>query len=196
MQNNMNLFQALYYSLFGSWALLRGKQPPAFAYIVSVQGFVQSFAAILFVAPVFWIIVQSEAQFLIAQGEDASGAANLTLRLLALSLEWALFPILMALVAYEMGLKQSYIPYIIAYNWGSVFAVVSFGLFAALGLAGLISLEMLSLVYLGLTIATFVMRYHMARKILGVDAFLSICIVVGDMLLALSIGYMLGTVNI
>jgi hypothetical protein len=104
-------------ALFGAYLLAR-RDPRGMGYFeISVEGFWRSFFAAALAAPMFAIIValhHSEAT-----AEDGIGWLFLG-QAIRYVLDWAAYPLIVAVIARMVNLGHLYIGYIIAYNWAKV----------------------------------------------------------------------------
>lgn len=115
-------------SLNGAFLLAKRDLSGYQLFNLTIEGFWRSFAAILLIAPVYFLFAGLELD-----AQTPSSAAPETApdnsgyyftKAVALGLDWIAYPIIMVLVSRGLGFSHRYVPYIIAFNWSSVIAVM------------------------------------------------------------------------
>ncbi len=141
----MPSWQEVFRSLTGAWLLAR-RAPSALTYFnLTIEGFWRSFAAVLLVAPIFFVFATLDFTADTASSADdgvrpdAAGHYVGTAVLLAVS--WISFPLIMVPVSRVLGLAHRYVTYIIVYNWSSVLAEVVLAAPVALLYLGVIGVD-------------------------------------------------------
>lgn len=159
-------------TLEGSLALAR-RDPDASRYFdLSADSFWRSFGAILFIAPLYLIFVMAEARMLEESDAPAaamapSGIGLLSAEFLTLGIGWIAYPLAMYVATRTFGLGHRFVPYVIVYNWSSLFVTLVIAppfLLYALGLLPLGGAILLNLVTF---IAAVIYRWMIATEVLG-----------------------------
>ena len=178
-----DLLTEAWQSLRGAAALLVGRPEGMRRFRLTITGFWHSFGAILAVLPVFVAYLAAERAVSTAagHGEMPPGA----LRWFGLAVDWVDMPLAMLGLAILLRLNRTYVPFIVAYNWGSV---IAYGLLCLpmvlLGLE-LISADLAA--FSPLVLLGVVMRYRWftARVALEVGALTAFGIALFDLVLSL-----------
>jgi hypothetical protein len=163
----------------------------------SVEGFWKSFQAALLVAPIYAMsVVADEQAYAALAGALFDAPAYYIARAVTFVLEWVTIPVLLAILAPALGIRNRYSAYVIARNWATVVTSVPYALLSILDISGLFPGE--SIIFpagIALAIALRV-AYLVARRALGVPIDVAIGFVVLDLLvsigLARGVGYILG----
>lgn len=179
-------------ALYGSYRLAR-LDVGGYAYFnVTAAGFWRSFAAILLVAPLYYLTSVSlheiTAAVSEAQPDPALSTADPGAALAGLVLQWAAWPIAMIFVARVLQVTQTYARFIVVYNWSTVFQMAVLMVPHALFMAGLLGAgpaHALIIVSIG-----FLLFYSwfIVRTALDVSGLVATGIVVFDIALGLVIG--------
>ena len=178
-------------SLSGAWRLFLNRADAMRLFDVSIGGFWRSFAAIILVVPLSVPVAMAERAARLAQpasGLPLSEQSFWSAWLVALTVDWVLFPALLALGAGFLGVGRTYTAFVVARNWGGVIETVPQAVWAALVVAGVLSTEIAQDLYLALLI--IVLRYHylIVRQALQAPVGLAIALVIADFLLSMLIG--------
>ncbi|WP_108660740.1 hypothetical protein [Acuticoccus kandeliae] len=169
-------------SLNGAWLLFLGRAEGLAALDRSADGFWRSFAVILLLLPINAITLLAVSR----TGETTASFQEMFFEgLPVLALDWVAFPIILALSAGMLGVKRTYVSYIVARNWMAPIAAVILAIPVVLQGAGWLGPSpavLLSLLSMGL-----VLRYHylVVRLALETTMGLSIGLVVVDLLVTL-----------
>ena len=106
--------------LYGAWQMMLGKRDGIRLLDLSVDGFWNSFFAILVALPVLvvgWVPMANEAYGTASTlGERVSFIVRLAMVDLSV---WVLPMAALALVAGVIGVKDRFVPYVVATNWGN-----------------------------------------------------------------------------
>jgi hypothetical protein len=158
---------------------------------LTADGFYRSFAAMFIVLPLNIVIDFIANQIAIAelarQGrpliDQAYGMGDAVFSIVALSLQWLLFPVAMIFLLRYLGLAQRYAALVIAHNWATVviwcFYLPPFLLYAA----GIISASQTNDLYLIVLGFTLYYRFYIAQTALGTSWLLAAGIAMIDFLL-------------
>ncbi len=104
-------------ALFGAYLLAR-RDPRGMGYFeISVEGFWRSFFAAALAAPMFAIIVALHRLEGTAEYTFAWQFLGQAIRYV---LDWAAYPLIVAVIARMINLSHLYVGYIVAYNWSKV----------------------------------------------------------------------------
>lgn len=102
----------------GAWELFLNRADGVNYFNSSVAGFWHSFLAMIPALPLMAIwVAQQPAFFEAATGGEVEYLINWPARLLAFVLSWAVFPLVIGLLASSLGIARTYVRYIIARNW-------------------------------------------------------------------------------
>jgi hypothetical protein len=153
----------------------------------SYGGFFRSFGAMLVCLPMYAVILLGERQMEIAGAVLTKRAAVSIFAFYATEgisyiVDWLSFPLAMLAISPLIGTNQRYVPFIVAYNWGTCLV---FALLAApylLYLAGMPLGAFLFLYYVG-TIFALIYRWRIARDGLAVSGLTATGVVILDVLL-------------
>ena len=176
-------------SLGGAWKLFLGRPEGMRDLDTSMAGFWRSFQAILLVAPVYAVASQADwAALTAAYPEGAFDPGTFWfLKASTLALDWVTLPVILALLAGFLGIRDRYAAFIVARNWATVIAVLPFGVTSALALLGLLPGEAIIIPSLIALIFALRMSYVVARIALGAPVEVAIGYVVFDFLISLAI---------
>ncbi len=103
--------------MYGAYRLARGDTGGMAYFNTTVEGFWRSFYAAGLVAPLFLILLGVRYQ---SGHVDAAVWRYLSIQSIAYVTAWVAFPLLMSSLARALDRDDQYIPYIVAYNWASV----------------------------------------------------------------------------
>lgn len=169
-------------SLGGAWQLFLGRPEGLRGLDRSIDGFWRSFLVILLILPVNAVSMLAASRL-----ETASETFGQLFwgGLPVLALDWVAFPILLALAAGPLGVKRTYVDYVVARNWASPIAAALLSVPLILQGAGFIPMGVGTL--LSLVAMAVVLRYHfmIVRIALGTTIPLSVGIVVADVFLSI-----------
>jgi len=111
-------------SINGAWRIARMDQNALNYFNMSIEGFWRSFLAVLIVLPlyvVFLVLNLSQLSGMeLPTGSATSKELYVAIKLAAHILGWLAFPVVMIPISRLMDLSQSYVPYIIVWNWSNV----------------------------------------------------------------------------
>ncbi len=174
-------------SVFGAARLLRGDAGGLKNFNLTEDGFWRSFAAMLFVVPVFAL-----ADFALRQDPEMSAAAVVSRKAVNLTLQWVAFVAVMLAVTRALKLSHNYMRFVTAYNWSSVIAVglvLVPVLLYSLGVLGLQTTMFFGFfVFLGLV----VYAWYVAREALDCSGFVAAGVVFLEYMMAVTIEQVFG----
>ncbi len=148
---------------------------------LSADGFWNSFAALIFVAPLY--LYSSSAGARLASPPQPERAWFSAFALLALL--WVLWPWVMITVARLLDRQYHYVRYIVAYNWSSVYVIAALVPVFILLQTGIIGAGTSTVLSLSVIIWSLYYRWYVAKAALDISAFTASMLVAGD--LAMSI---------
>jgi hypothetical protein len=185
-------------ALYGSYRLAR-LDTGGFSYFTLTEGgFWRSFAAILLVAPLYYLTSVSLDEITVtlsqSQPDIVPVAPNHMASLVALAVQWVAWPLAMIMVTRVLGATQHYARFITVYNWSTVFQMIILAAPHAIfmsGLLGAASVQVLIVVSIG-----FLLFYSwfIVRTALEVSALVATGIVVLDIALGLVISDLVSAV--
>jgi len=170
----------------------------------SFEGFFRSFFAAVLCLPLYVLVVAGERRLTEDITATVPGrafvplpppdATYLAVEAAAYLLNWLALPLAMIAIVPMLGASRRYVPYIVAYNWGSciVFAVTLLPYLAYA--AGLASLTGMVILYYAVTVFVVTYRWRLARYGLQIPGITAAGIVIIDLLVSILIA--LGTARI
>jgi hypothetical protein len=175
-------------SLTGAWRVFLDKPDAAHFFDLSFNGFWRSFRAFALMIPAYGLAAATEYQALMSSpGADVSGSTFFFAKAIASLLDWVTFPILLALVAEQLGIARSYTSFVIARNWGAVLAGVPFVLIDLLYLLGMFSEDVANVGSLIFVLVQLYYSYLIASRTLGAGIGMAVAIVIADFAVSLLI---------
>ncbi len=110
-------------ALFGAFLLVR-RDPRGMGFFnITLEGFWRSFFAAVLVAPMFAIIMALHRP---EQAAEATVAWQILAQTIRYAIDWAAYPVIVAVIARLMNLSHLYVGYIVAYNWAKVLINAAF----------------------------------------------------------------------
>lgn len=185
--------------------MARFRGDPIDSFDHSYEGFFRSFAAMIVAAPLYPLIVAGERS-IVMEAARAQGATQ-SLALHAINLPycviegfsyvagWVIFPLVMMFIARLIGASARYVPYIVAYNWGTCLVFALTALMHVLHLAGVMPLEVTSFLYFPVTAFALAYRWRIARLGLQVPGTTAAGIVILDVLISVFIAVSAGSLQ-
>lgn len=183
-------------SIHGAWRIAR-MDPDALNYFdLSIDGFGRSFVALLVVAPfyIMFLILNHGSQpgLELPTGPVVSTEFYVAVKLIAYIIGWLIFPLVMVPISRLLDLSQSYIPYIIVWNWSNVLVMAvilpTVLLFPPADQTGAAA----KMVLMGAQITMLFYSFLVARAGLRCKILTAVGIVVLDLLLSLMLSLMAG----
>ena len=173
-------------TLAGSIAIARRDRDASRYFDLSTESFWRSFAAIVFVGPIYLFFAAGEVRMLADAGlpatSGAPSAGGIFLSVLVtLGIVWIAYPLVMFFLARMLGLANWFAPYVIVYNWSSIpvslLLAAPFLLYALelIGKRGLYTITLLTF------LAAFIYRWILARDVLHAGGLTALGIVVLEM---------------
>ena len=183
-------------SLNGAWRIARMDQNALNYFNMSIEGFWRSFLAVLIVLPLYVVFLVLNLGQLsgmeLPTGSATSKELYVAIKLAAHILGWLAFPVVMIPISRLMDLSQSYVPYIIVWNWSNVLvmavilpAVLLFPPSAQSGLSA-------KLILMAAQITVLFYGYLVARVGLQCKILTAIGVVMLDLLLGLLFNLLAG----
>jgi hypothetical protein len=175
-------------SLTGAWRVLLDKPDAAQFFDLSFDGFWRSFRAFVLMIPAYGLAAATEYLGLTGSpSADVSGSAFVLAKAIASLLDWITFPILLALVAEQLGIARRYTSFIVVRNWGAVLASVPFVLIDLLYLLGIFDQDIADVASLVFVLGQLYYSYLIASRTLGAGIGMAVSIVVADFAVSLLI---------
>ncbi|MCX5496343.1 hypothetical protein OSH11_16670 [Kaistia dalseonensis] len=177
-------------ALKGAFELFLGRRDGLKRFDMSVDGFWHSFRAVLYVLPFSAINTAVEHRLLLADSivQTGSDGAFLAARIVDFALDWITMPLLLALFARQLQITRSYAPYIVVRNWASVIMVIPQSLIALMIGTGVLSLEIGSVLSLGIVGVMLRYHYQIVGLTLGKSVPFKLGLVTVDVILSLVLG--------
>ena len=176
------------YGLYGAWRLAHLDKSGLAYFDDSDEGFWKSFFAAALIAPAYAIEVFS--------GPLGLGATDSPLRLflvhlLAYSLTWTVFPVVLYPICKEIGREAAYVRFVVAYNWARVVQLLV--KVPALAIVGLGVLPDGAALLLQFTVHMLVLAYQwfVARTALDVGGWPAAGVVALDLVILLVLGMLM-----
>jgi len=169
----------------GAVEIFLGRRDGLRRFDLSVEGFWRSFGAILYVLPLFAIIIAADWAVLSQQPVHPSVEVFVLARLVDLGIEWCALPIALGLLAKHLGIGRTYVAYVVARNWSGIVSVAPLALLSLLFGLGALSLEAMELLSLLVIGAMLFYGYRIARWTLIWPAASAAGLVAADLALSL-----------
>ncbi|CDO58278.1 Putative membrane protein [Candidatus Phaeomarinobacter ectocarpi] len=176
----------------GSVAIARRDPDASRFFDLSADAFWRSFAVVIFLVPLYFIVSAAETRMLFEMRDQITGTPPgygdlLISNLATLGIEWFAYPIAILFIAPLFSVGQRVSPYIIVYNWSSLAISLVMVPNFVLYLLGVFPIAMAVLVNFGLVLAVVWYRFLLAREVLGAPIGTAIGFVALDVVLSLFI---------
>ncbi len=176
----------------GSVAIARRDPDASRFFDLSAEAFWRSFAVVIFLVPLYFIVSAAETRMLFEMRDQITGTPPgygdlLISNLATLGIEWFAYPIAILFIAPLFSVGQRVSPYIIVYNWSSLAISLVMVPNFVLYLIGVFPIAMAVLVNFGLVLAVVWYRFLLAREVLGAPIGTAIGFVALDVVLSLFI---------
>jgi len=193
------------HSLAAALHMARLKADTTAEFDQTFEGFFRSFAAMIVAAPLYPLIVAG-ARALALQAAQATHEGQI-LGLHALTLayclveagsyvaDWLVFPLVMIFIARLIGAGPRYVPFIVAYNWGSCIVLAATAGLHILHLSGIVSLTLAAFVYYAIMIFALVYRWQIARFGLQIGGVMAAGIVILEILISILTAFGVGAIQ-
>lgn len=181
--------------LTGAWRITTRDAHAKDCFDLSAAGAMRSFTALLLSLPIIFFTSTLSWRFALDAfdiGGDVSYGLFITTEILSTVIYWALFLAAMARVSRMLKLEAYFTPYLITYNWGTLFTTIVFALPLiphALGLYSATTGFMFAMPTLAL-LAWY--RWQITREVLGAQTGPALAIIVFEVVLSLSVDQLLG----
>jgi hypothetical protein len=160
----------------------------------SFEGFFRSFFAAVLGAPFYFFVAAGEEQVLAdvdaaARGADIaaappSGLASYAMEAGLYAIGWVAFPLVMIGVARLIGAGPRYVPYIVAYNWGTCIVLLATVPPYLIYLMGFATFTGFIILYYASVVFVLIYRWRLARDGLQVSPLTAGGIVALDVLMS------------
>jgi hypothetical protein len=171
----------------GAWRLMMGRTDGVRLLDISVNGFWDSFFAIVIAAPalaVGWIASANEFQ----QFEMSASRLSIVARLAAIDLSvWILPLVVLALVVHRVGLADRFVAYVVSGNWASALLVWMMLPPSILRLMAPQTADVASLLSLMLFVASLVLTWRQTNAVLNKGPAVATALFVGMFVSALAV---------
>jgi len=177
-------------SLTGAWRLFLERADAMRFFNVGIDGFWRSFYAVVLILPAYFLVVTAERARILADpiaGSGFDGGAFFINKVLTLGFDWITLPIVLALVAAPLGVSRTYVPFVVARNWGAVLATAPFGVVELLYLLGVLGSGAANMFALVLVVVVVRYNYLIARRALGVDIGFAVGLIIADFAISVAI---------
>lgn len=176
----------------GSVAIARRDPDASRFFDLSADAFWRSFAVVIFLVPLYFIVSAAETRMLFEMRDQITGTPPgygdlLISNLATLGIEWFAYPVAILFIAPLFSVGQRVSPYIIVYNWSSLAISLVMVPNFVLYLIGVFPIAMAVLVNFGLVLAVVWYRFLLAREVLGAPIGTAIGFVALDVVLSLFI---------
>lgn len=161
-------------SLYGAWRLIRLDDKAAKYFNLTIEGFWRSFFAAVISLPYFVVAILWLPREAIEAGMEVPDPLLSTVAYL---LSWMVFPAVAIVFARMFELSQSYIGYIIAYNWAGALIAQPLLVLAMAEHAGLIDANTMGALQMPIFIFVLWYGWIIARRTLGAGPWLSCALV-------------------
>ena len=181
--------------LTGAWRITVRDKRAKDCFDLSAEGAMRSFTALLLSLPVIFFTSTLSWRFAgeaFDLGEEISFGFFITTELLSTIVYWALFLAAMSRISRMMRLEAYYTPYLITYNWGTLFTTLAFALPLVPHAAGIYPATTAFLLAMPAIALLAWYRYQIAREVLGAEAGPAAGIVIFEVVLSLSVDQLLG----
>jgi hypothetical protein len=183
--------------LSSAWALFLGRREAVRGFDTSFRGFWQSFLAIIFVLPVYVLFIGAERRMILSDqpaGAPFDDIAFAAWRLLALAVDWAAFPLLMAALARPLGIAGRYVRLIVAFNWGGPIVATLMAVPAILLSYGAVGEGAASMLLIAALAVVIRFRFVTARAALDCGFGMAAALVATELLLSLVLGQLIARI--
>ncbi len=154
---------------------------------LSSDGFWNSFAAIILVAPLYLYSSAAGARLATPPQPERHWFSALAL----LVLLWVMWPWVMVTVARIIGRQQHYVRYIVAYNWSSVYVIAALVPVLLLQQAGILDAVIAALVSFCIIVWSLYYRWFVAKIALEVPTMAAVTLVFADLAMSIMVSVVL-----
>ena len=161
----MSLAEEASRSVQAAWGLLRRDPAAPQAFNATVEGFWRSFAAALFLLPLF-IAYRSYAGPT-PETENAAPVTRWAVVLLVYGISWVLWPLIAFYLTRALGVGERFLGYMVAYNWAQLLTgpfIIGVSMAAKAGMDA----EIAGIFSIAAVFAALFYEYLIARQMLGV----------------------------
>lgn len=155
----------------------------------TIAGFWHSFTAIILITPLYLFISS------VNWDPNSTGAVvgfSVGGHMLALTLQWILWPLTMVVATRWFGLGQFFTRYVIVYNWSNVLIITVLSLPALLFRIGILPVEAAAALTGIIQLLTLYIEWHLARLSLATSGIYAAAVVLGNFVLSIGILRLIG----
>jgi hypothetical protein len=159
----------------------------------SFEGFFRSFFAALLSLPLYVFLVVVEQRFVNdepvnganrAAAAPSLGAGYWLIEMIAYAVDWVALPLAMVLIVKLIGASHRYVPFVIAYNWGSCLVYLAMTIPSTAFLLGVATPTGIFILSYGVAVFVITYRWRLARETLQISGLNAAAIVIFDVLLS------------
>lgn len=179
-------------SLAAAWRIMRHDEKAVDDLNLSIEGFWRSFAAVIPILPMMWIVSRSINQ--VAAGNPNSGGETISITsdMFQVLLTWVAWPVVVGILVHLLKLGAGYVRFVVAYNWVAVIIGALTCLPHLLHLLGILPFALAALTSLFILGVSLYYSWYLARVALGADAGIAAMFAFADLALAVGIGQLIG----
>lgn len=170
--------------LSGAWRLMLGREDGLDRLDLSVDGFWNSFFAMVVAVPalaVGWVSVANRIG-----GAEFEGRVAVLIRLASIDMiAWVAPVAALALVARPAGIMHRFVPYVVASNWGSALLIWFMAPVSVLELVFPGALQAIDALALVVLIASLVLAWRLTRSALGMGTAVASAVFAGTFFVSL-----------
>ena len=181
------------HALFTAFRVARFDAGASEAFDHSFEGFFRSFFAALLCLPLNVFLVVVEERFVndgpVNRTSEALantaplGAGYWLIEMIAYAVDWAAMPLCMVLIVKLIGASHRYVPFVIAYNWGSCLVYLALTVPSIAFLLGIATPTGIFILSYAVAVFVLTFRWRLARETLQISGLNAAGIVIFDALL-------------
>lgn len=179
-------------SLAAAWRIMRHDTQGFDDLNLSIEGFWRSFAAVIPILPMVWVVSQSLNQATAGdpnlQGETDS-LGNVIIQILV---TWTAWPVVSGILVQVLKLGTGYVRFIVAYNWLAVIIAALMCLPHLLHLLGILPFALSALVSLFILGISLYYTWYLARVALAANPGVAAMFAFADFALTTGVGQLIG----
>lgn len=179
-------------ALAGSWLLAKRDTSGYVLFNDTAAGFWRSFAAILLIAPFYFMFIEMEAGLI--SPPDGGGEVDMTrfhvAGYTALVVHWFAYPFVLFMLARPLGFASRYILYVVAYNWSAVLVVIVMSVPVYCYRIGILDAATAGFANVLLVLPALYYRWFIARTALAINGALASSVVALDVTLSFVVNAM------
>jgi hypothetical protein len=187
------------HALFTAFRIARFDNGASEAFDHSFEGFFRSFFAAFLSFPIHVFLVVTEQRILAAADNAPNralaaaappGTRYWLIEGAAYAVDWLALPLAMILIVKLLGASHRYVPFVIAYNWGSCLVYLAMTVPSIAFLLGVVTPTGILIVSYAVAVFVLTYRWRLARETLQISGINAAGIVIFDVLLSFLITLM------